>query len=174
MPRTLLAISDDLIALEDLLSELGGDVTDEEAEKAIDDWLAALGTERDDKLDSYAALIAEFQYRAAARKDEAKRLQELARIDQANADRMKARLQYTFERMGWQKIETLRHRFSIVKSGGKLPLILKCQPDGLPQAFQIREMVYKANQEAIRHALDEGRTLEFAEYGERGQSLRIK
>ena len=60
----------------------------------------------------------------------------------------------------------------IQKNGGMLPLILSEAPERLPEAF--RRVSYEADNEAIRKALDEGQELDFASYGERGESLRIK
>ena len=51
-------------------------------------------------------------------------------------------------------------------------MIMSASPDELPQEFQ--KVTIEANNEAIRKALDEGQELEFAQYGERGESLRIK
>jgi hypothetical protein len=60
----------------------------------------------------------------------------------------------------------------IAKNGGVLPLIMSASPEELPQEFQ--KVTIEPNNEAIRKALDEGKELEFAQYGERGESLRIK
>jgi len=40
MSRTLFEITNDLQALDDLLTEIGGEVTEEDAEAAIDKWLS--------------------------------------------------------------------------------------------------------------------------------------
>jgi len=39
MSRTLFDISEDLLALEQILDEVGGDISDAEAEHAVDKWL---------------------------------------------------------------------------------------------------------------------------------------
>lgn len=81
MSRTLFDITDDLLALEELLSEVGGDVTDEQAEEAITEWFEELGEDRNSKLDGYVTLIAEFDARAEMRRREAARLQQRASVD---------------------------------------------------------------------------------------------
>ena len=62
---------------------------------------------------------------------------------------------------------------TIQKNGGALPIVWD-DPDAesLPEEFRLIE--YKANNEAIRKALDDGQELPFAHYGERGESIRIK
>lgn len=89
--RSLFLISSDLDALEALLYDLGGEITDEAAEKAIDAWLGELGAERDAKVDNYCGLRQEFLARAEARQREADRLHELARVEINAAERLKAR-----------------------------------------------------------------------------------
>lgn len=172
MNRTLFAISDDLLALDALLEELGGDVTEETTAAAIDDWLGTLGAERDQKLDNYAALIREIEARAEARKTEAHRLAELVRIDTNRAAVLKARLKNFFIVHDLKPIETARFKLSLVNNGGVLPLVVDLPADDLPEAFQ--RVKLEVDNDAIRSALDEGEVLPFARYGERGKSLRIK
>ena len=42
----------------------------------------------------------------------------------------------------------------------------------IPEEYQ--KITIEANKEAIRDALDQGKELSFARYGERGESIRIK
>src|SRR5690606_19649213 len=128
--------SDDLLALEDLLLETGGDVSEEEAERIVDTWLEQLGAERDEKLDSYAALVKEMEARAGARRDMARQITERARADEATAKRLKDRLAFVFARCGWKTIETLRFRLTRAKAGGKAPLLVDGDADTLPERFQ--------------------------------------
>jgi hypothetical protein len=60
---------------------------------------------------------------------------------------------------------------SIVKNGGKPPLIISVEPKDLPEDF--RKVEYKANNEAIRTALEKGDAVPGAELGERGEHLTI-
>lgn len=173
MSRSLLAIGDDLISLDALLTEMGGDVTDAEQEAAIDAWLNELGAERDAKLDAYCALIHEMEHRAEARKAEADRILKLSKSDEAAAGRLRERLLYFFRLQGLDKVETARFRLKLTRSGGKLPLVVDLPAEQLPPHFQRTKITVSADQDAIRHALDEGTPLTFARYGERSESVRI-
>lgn len=169
--RTLFSISDDLQHLNDLLDEVGDDAQQQEL---INNWLDAVGEERDKKLDGYAALISEMQARADVRKAEARRLQDLAATDENRARLLKERLKSFFQLHDIKTIDTARYRLSLAKNGGKAPLILKddLSPTQLPEQFQ--KVSIDADTAKIREALEAGESLEWARLGERGSSIRIK
>ncbi len=169
--RTLFAISEDLQALYDRLEALGGDVTDPEVEATLDAWFEDLIEERDVKLDNYAALIRELEARAAARREEARRLTDRARRDEDQAAYLKNRLVLFFQQHGLKSVETRRYRLTVARRGGRAPVDLHVDPEALPEPF--RRVKVSADLDAIREALERGETLEFAELGERGYSLRI-
>mgnify|MGYP002777016054 FL=1 len=169
--RSLFSISEDLERLNELLDEIGDDTQQQEL---LSEWLQQIGTERDRKLDGYAALISEMQARAEARKSEAQRLMELAKADERRAQLLKERLKWFFESQQLKTIETTRYRLSLAKNGGKAPLILKSDlsPHQLPERFRTTSI--EPNTNAIRAALEAGENLDFASLGDRGTSLRIK
>jgi hypothetical protein len=168
---TLYDLHGELLALGALLAEVGGDVTDADAEAAIDAWFAEVHDARDEKLDAYGALIREFQARSNARKDEADRLAGLARVDENAAKRLKARLQWFLDEHGLRRVETARFRFVVAQNGGKAPVHVALAPDLLPAPY--RRVHYTADLDAIRAALEAGESLEFARLEERGKHLRI-
>jgi hypothetical protein len=108
MSRTLFAITDDLLALEALLVETGGDVTDE----------------RDAKLDAYCAVIREIEARSAARHAEAARIVALAEQDEREAKRLRERLHQFMVRTGTQRIDTERASIRVQQNGGQAPLVV--------------------------------------------------
>jgi hypothetical protein len=178
---TLLEIADEravhLTALEDLLFEVGGDVTDEEAAAAIDAWLAEADAPLKQKLDAYASVIRERELKAAARKAEADRVAALARTDANAVARLKERLKYFFESEGLQKIETDRFKFSISGNGGLAPVIVHVDPEQLPEWAQRKTVT--ADIEAIRGEIETRKAtgkdpLPFAEIGPRGTHLRVR
>lgn len=169
--RSLFSISDDLEKLNELLDECGDDAQQQEL---INSWLEQLGEERDKKLDSYAALIAEMTARAEVRKAEAKRMMELASSDESRAKMLKNRLLQFFEKHNLKTVQTTRYKLQLQRNGGKAPLVLKegVSPTELPERFQ--KVSIDPDTTAIREALERGEKLEFAQLGERGTSLRIK
>ena len=177
MSKTLYEISEDLRALEETILEAGGDISDAGTEKIIDDWFAEIKTDRDAKLDDYAALIRTLETRAKMRKDESDRLLALSKPDANLAKRLKERLKFYFENASPDKtVNTKRFRFSLVGAGGTQPVILDeylaAHPEELPEEF--RRVVFEPDLIGIRQALERGDQLDFARLGERGKSLRIK
>ena len=170
-PRTLFSISDDIEKLNDLLDETDGDTQQQEL---IAQWFEQLGTERDRKLDGYAALISEMLARAEVRKAEAKRLTELAASDEDRAKLLKNRLKTFFETHNLKSVNTARYRLLVATNGGKQPLIIdeSVPVTQLPEQFQ--KVTIDPDTAAIRDALERGEKLGFAQLGERGTSLRIK
>jgi len=169
--RTLFAISDDLEKLNELLEECGDDTQQGEL---IDNWFEHLGAERNRKLDNYCALIAEMLARAEGRKAEAKRLIELASIEESRVKFLRDRLKLFFEAHNIKTVETARYRLSLARNGGKAPLIMKdgVLPTELPNHFQ--RVSIDPDTTAIREALERGEKLDFAVLGDRGTRVYIK
>ena len=169
MSRTLLDISDDLRALDDLLFEVGGDLSDPRVQQAVDGWFAELSKDLDGKVDNYAALIKEMEGRAALRAEEAHRLSNRARIDGESAKWLKNRLKGVLEERGVKKLETRRFRVSIAGNGGKQPM--QVDPE-VPSSFT--RTILETDHDAIRGALEAGENLAFARLLPRGTHLSIK
>lgn len=168
-PRTLFNISDDIQHLNSLLDNLD----DSSQQQLITEWLEHLEQERESKLDNYATLIAELEAKAEIRKQEAKRLMDLAAGDEKRAKMLKERLKYFFETNQLKKVETDRYKLSLVKHGGKPPLILdeSIPVEEIPEKFQ--RVNVEPDTKAIRQALEAGEELDFARLGSRGASIRI-
>lgn len=172
--RTLWDIGEDLEALEALLIEAGGDITDEQADAAIDVWLNELGLERDRKLDGYAHLVTELTARADMRKRAAQTMTAMSRVDANVVERLKARVLDFFQLQHIKRVDTEHHRFSRCGNGGPMPVELRTRPDHLPAHFQI--VTVTANTDALRKALEAGdeEAAEHARLGERGEHVRIR
>lgn len=174
--RSLFSISDDLLALADLLTEVGGDVSDDDAGAALESWFDALGDERDRKIDAYCALIQEMTARSKAREDEAKRLQRLAVVDLDAVKRLKDRLKAFLDLHGLTKLETARFKVSVAKNGGLSPLIYPGEweehPETAPPEWQKR--IVTVNLAALREAVEAGQEIPGCSLAERGTHLRIK
>ncbi len=178
MGITLREIEEDLEALEQLLSEVGGDVSDEEAEQAIDLWLQENQENLKRKLDGYATLIGTLEGTARGRMDEAKRLQGLAGVDSNAAKRLKDRLLWFMSNRNVAKIDTDHYKIAIAQNGGVAPLHVEsaATPEMMYGSKYGRfvKVRYEWDNAAIRDALKAGETLPFASLGERGQNLRIR
>lgn len=172
--RSLLTISDDLLALDNLMEELGGDLSDPQVEAAIVGWFEHLGEERDKKIDNYCALIRELELRASVRKAEAERLAMRGRTDNNKVEFLKGRLKQFFEFHKLPKIETERFTVAVQKNGGVLPLDIAIPPEQLPEIYRVEVKQVKPLTDVIRRELEAGRQIDGCTLGERGTSLRIR
>ena len=172
--KTLLAISDDLQALHDLISEAtdatGGELSPD-VEAALDSWFAELEGARDAKLDSYVSLIREMQLRAAARREEAERLQMRVAADEAGVRRLKERLKLFLESQGARRVETSRFRVTVCQNGGLQPLEVAVPPEMLATEYQ--RVRVEVDGERLRKDLEAGKVVEGARLLPRGSHLRI-
>jgi hypothetical protein len=174
MPQTLLDITDDLSALDDLLAENGGDVTDPAVAAAVDRWFAELDGALEAKADGYAALITTMRQRAEVRKAESDRLARRAKQDEASARFLADRLKSALEQRGVKKLETARFRIGVAGNGGLQPLDLRVPAEQLPEWARRTVVNVSADTEAIRRRLEAGERLEFANLMPRGTRLTIK
>jgi hypothetical protein len=173
---TLLQIAGEITALHDLLSEVGGELPDAEAEGAIDQWFAETDLALDKKVNSICWLLREFEGRAEIREQAAKALMASAATDTNQAKRLKDRLKNFLEICGLPKLETEHFKLWIQANGGVLPLIVpqawERDPAEAPEAFQKREI--RLDTTAIREAIRNDEETHGASLGERGTQLRIK
>jgi hypothetical protein len=175
---TLRAIGEDLQALEDLLQEVGGDVSEADAEAAIDAWLMETTDALHKKLDRYSDLIQYMNDRAKGRKEEAARLTALAKTDENGAKRLKDRLLWFMTEQGQARLDTKFHRITVAKAGGKVALDV--DPAFDPEEYvstpygHFVKVSYDWDRDAIRKVLERGQPLPFAKLAERSESVRIK
>lgn len=169
MTRSLYDIGEDLLALESILLESGGDITEEEQERILDQWLFDVQGEEADKVDRYVAWHQELNGRAKVRKAEAERLLALERADSNLAERLKERLLEHMKRTHTAKYTTRRFSIAIAGNGGKKPLIITA-PDEVPLIYCDVE----PSNAKLRDALESGEQLSYAMLGERGTHLRIR
>jgi len=167
----LIDISADMQALDDLLAEVGGDVSDPKVAQIVDAWFDELDHSLTAKIDNYAALISTMRARADIRRAEAERLARRAQVDDASADWLAARLLAALDARGMKKIETDRYAVSIVGNGGKAPLLL--DPE-VPAEWTKTVTRTEPDRERIRLAIEAGQDVPFARLGERGKRLAIR
>ncbi|HOD84222.1 MAG TPA: siphovirus Gp157 family protein [Phycisphaerae bacterium] len=171
MKRTLLDITEDLQALDDLLTEAGGDITGVEA--TVDAWLAELEQDLKGKVDNYAALITAMNARAEVRKAEADRLYHRAKVDAGNARFLRERLKAALESRGINRLETDRYKVGVAKVGGAVPVVIPDPAAVAPEFIRVKE-IREPDKDAIRKALEAGRQVQGAELGARGTCLTIR
>ncbi|MBS5858054.1 MAG: siphovirus Gp157 family protein [Clostridium sp.] len=138
-------------------------------EQMIFDTLESIEGEIEDKADNYAKIIKELEAKQKARKEEAKRLTDSAKVFENRAKALKNNLFNAMKETGKTKFATNLFSFNIVKNGGKQALTI----DGdVPEEYT--KTIIENDTDKIRQALEEGKELPFARLEPRGESLRIK
>lgn len=165
--ESLFMIGEHFYALESLLMESEGEITEE-----IDQWLNEYQAKEEDKIDAYCYLIQKFQEIAS----EAKRLADRSSSYNKKAKNLKERLKLYLESRGREKIESPRFTISVCRNGGQLPIRLHedVTVERLPEQFvqvhrdpdlnTLRDAIVSGDEEAMR----------FAKILPRGTHLRIK
>ena len=173
---TLYELTQQYAELDALLADTGGDISDPVVEAQLDAILADLAHDRETKVCNYVAFIREKRARAEARIMEAGRLEIAARREQKQADALLRRLQGAFTAAGWSKVETRLGTVSLVKHGGKTPVVISgdVTPEQVQEEFVRVKTTVDFDKDKIREALEGGFDLGWAELGERGTSLRIR
>lgn len=138
-------------------------------EQMIVDTLESIEGEIEEKADGYAKIIKELESKRDARKLEASRLIDSAKVFDNRINTLKQNLYKTMKEIGKLKFTTNLFSFSIAKNGGKQPLTI----DGdVPEEYTKTKI--ENDNDKIRQALENGEKLSFAHLEERGESLRIK
>ena len=164
---SLYDLTGEILQLQEMLE------SDEFDPEAVKDTLDGVTGEFNDKLENYCKIIKNFEGEIAARKIEIDRLSKQKKTLENRIESLK---KYMFDAMkvtGNTKIKGSLFTVSIQANGGKIPIILDVDdtsklPDDL---VRIKE---EPDLDAIRELLENGKGSEYAHFGERGESLRIK
>lgn len=167
----LFEIGEELERIAEALRDAEGVVDD----GPLEEWFDSVMEARDEKVDRYCNLIKSLEAMVAIREEEIKRLQGLVKSDQATIKQLKDRLRIFVEGQSG-KVETPLHKLSVVKNGGKVPVLYPGEwadsPSEAPEAFHRRRI--ELDVEAIRAGLEAGDEIPGCSLGERGTHLRIK
>ena len=163
----LYELTNELVAFQEVATEMQEDGTlDEQVYK---DTFEGLSGAYDSKTEGWCKCIKNTEAEAKALKSEGKRLMDRAKVLENHANKMKNTLLQSMKSVGRTEAGGLL-KAKIQKNGGLLPVIV--DDVEIPEEYQ--KITIEANNEKIRDALDQGKELSFARYGERGESIRIK
>lgn len=141
-------------------------------EQMVLDTLESIEGDIEDKADGYAKIIKELLGDVEKIKKEKQRLEVRQKAFENRAELLKNNLQNTLKQIGKTKFKTELFSFNIQKNGGKLPLIID-DIEKVPNEY-FKHTEKELDNTKIREAIDSGKEISFAHYGEQGESLRIK
>jgi hypothetical protein len=175
MGRDLYKIGEDLQALQNLIEEVDGDVSDEDVEEALDSWMAELESDQNNKISNYCKLIRSLEYDIENAEAEAKRLEKSAKTLNSRVKHLKNRLMNYLILHGIPKIKAGVFTVTVAKNGGKAPLVYPSiweeEPASAPERFHRR--IIKLDVESIRASLEAGESIDDCRIDERKTHLKI-
>lgn len=141
-------------------------------QQAIADTLESIGGEIEEKADAYTKVMKELDGEVTKLKAEEQRLKDRRVNIENNIKDLKQRLFDAMKLTGKEKFKTELFSFSIVKNGGKIPVIVDVPCDELPD--DLVTITEKPNLDAIAAYLTNHPTSKWGHFGERGEHLNIK
>lgn len=158
-------LTDEWLQLQTMLEE----ASDDDDLQVFFDTMEGVAGEFDEKIAGCIAVYKGLMADVEALNLEADKLKTRASVEQNKADRLKSYVMTCMKAVGRAKSGDAINCASIVKNGGKKPVILS---DEVPQEWQ--KVKYEPDNKRIREALENGEELPFAKLGERGERLSIK
>lgn len=140
-------------------------------EQALADTMEAVQGEYDDKVANYGRVILIKNAEIDSLDKEIKRLQSKKETVKKNVTKLKGAVYLSMKETGRTKAGDSITSIRIRKNGGKLPLIFN---EGVEVPTEFTKTTIETDNDKVREALDEGKVLSFAHYGERGESITIK
>ena len=134
------------------------------------DVLASMAKELGPCCDDLLSIAGEITMRASTRKQEAARLNALAKRDEAMVAFMKQQVMRVMQESDVDRMETPLHKLTIASAGGKQSMELVGE---VPPEFTMTVTEIVPNKELIRSKLEAGEQLNFALLHPRTQTLRI-
>jgi len=172
MSLTLMEITADIQAMDALLDEMGGDISNDDIATYVDQLLQENTNNFNHKVDNYVKYISALLAKAAYRKQESARLLANSKTCENKATLLKDRLKYHLAELGIKKLSTGNYDLNIKKHGGKQKLDIYSD---VPDEYMTEKIIEPvADTQKIREELESGRELDFAILMERGESLNIR
>ena len=163
---TLYELTDEYLRLIDIAET-------EDDPVALYDTMESIKGELEDKIDSYTAVLARLDADEDMIKKEVDRLQTTLKRIGSNKKTIKQRIMDSMLVMGLRKIKTALHTVSVVKNGGRPPIIMNdgVMAEDLPD--ELRRVTIVPDMDMIRVMVENGDT-KFAHFGQRGEHLTIR
>lgn len=165
----LYELTGNVLALQNMLQ----DSPDELTVDVIKDTLELTQADYEYKIESYAKVVKNLEADIDAYKNEARRLLDRAKSLEKNIDNLKKAMFDSMKVTDTPKVKGQLFTISIQKNGGKLPIILNDNVTIADLPDEVVKVVESVDTDKLRALIDSGNT-QYAHYGERGESLRIK
>ncbi len=171
---SLYELTEELVALDTLLAEVGGDVSTPEGQ-TLEAWAEKFQWQMANKVDAYGALYKNLEADAKALAEEVKRLSDRKRALENRGARLLALAKFSMDRLQTRKLEGQRFTIALQKAGGLDPLeVLVERAEDLPERFQRKTVDFDKDEIRLALAANDPEIQGKARLGERGEYVRIK
>lgn len=173
---SLYQLTNDIAALELLLEQTGGDVSEGTEGQTLEKWAQEYEWKLSAKVDSYGELHRNLEALGGALDEEIKRLRARKTAIDNRAQRLLDLAKFSMEKLGLRKLEGTKFTIAIQKAGGKDPMEVLVDAGQLPEAYRKTTILIEADKEKLRTGLEqkdpalEGK----AKLGQRGDYVRIR
>jgi hypothetical protein len=157
MSQSLYDLTEDLVSLNTLLEEVGGDVSEGTEGQTLEKWALEFDWKMRSKVDAYGGLYKNMDADVVGIKAEIKRLGDRARALENRKARLLALAKFSMERLGTRKLEGVKFTIAIQKNGGVEPMEVLVESVAMPEPFRVEEKVYKVDTDLLRTALEQRR-----------------
>ena len=173
MSRTIFDIGADLEAIDQLMEELDGDISDPVVEKALTEWFEQAQSDLGAKLDNYVNYAKRLESVRVAAKAEADQYAKRVQVIDNRIKSLKWRLADFFDRSGRRTCETATGRKVRLQANGGVQTLELDEIDISHIPVRFRKTVVTIDTAVIRDALNAGEILPFARLLPRGESIRF-
>ncbi len=173
---SLYQLTEEVKALDDLLVEQGGDVSEGAAGQTLERWAQEYQWALAVKIDAYGEFHRNLEAQAAALDEEIKRLRARKEAVENRAQRLLDLAKFSMERLQLRKLEGTKFTIGLQRVGGKDPVEVLVNAEALPEGYRRTQILIDADKEKIRAGLEgkdpalEGK----ARLGQRGEYVRIR
>lgn len=147
-------------------------LSEEYDEQAVLDTLEITDFEIEEKAENYAKIMRNIDSDVVAIKAEIERLSERAKRYEARKKILSDNLFAAMKITGKTKFKTSMFSFSVVKNGGKRPLVIDIPVEEIPEEYLVIQKP-KPDNDKIREAIEGGK-ITFARLEERDERLSIR
>lgn len=166
---TLRQIVSERRALDELLMETGGEITDDQVEQTTTRWMAEIMANLAVKADSYQYRQQDIQTMAEQFKANAKMFSSAAKSLERVGESLKERLKYSMVEMQTNELAGILFKYKLSSSS---PSVVIDDQALIPAIYCREKVVVDVDKAAIKDALLDGRSVPGAHL-ERGFTLRV-
>lgn len=154
--KTLIEITNDQKAVEDLLTEINGDISDQDTEKLIETWIAEITKDLANKSDSYKFRMDSIDKFIEQFKSYSDMFSKQARILKNLSDSLKDRLKMAMIEMNMSEIKgnLFIHKLSATKKSLKIE-----NESNIPKEYFYQTITTSLDKDKLRADLESGKSI---------------